>query len=113
MPVGKYFEMSLLMSHFWSQMTGYKDIFHGYNESRLKRTFFDGPLVFAITEFDCTYNILKIEFSFYCNIAMLRVKMSFVLCDIVTTERSAMKQDCVQSIVEFRTDIQKIKQKCL
>ncbi len=24
-----------IMSHFWSQMTGYKDIFHGYNESRL------------------------------------------------------------------------------
>ncbi len=24
-----------IMSHFWSQMTGYKDSFHGYNESRL------------------------------------------------------------------------------
>ncbi len=24
-----------IMSHFWSQMTGYKDIFQGYNESRL------------------------------------------------------------------------------
>jgi len=26
-----------IMSHFWSQMTGYgyKDIFHGYNESQL------------------------------------------------------------------------------
>jgi len=24
-----------IMSRFWSQMTGYKDIFHGYNESRL------------------------------------------------------------------------------
>jgi len=24
-----------IMSHFWSQMAGYKDIFHGYNESQL------------------------------------------------------------------------------
>jgi len=24
-----------IMSHFWSQMTGYKDIFHGCNESQL------------------------------------------------------------------------------
>ncbi len=24
-----------ITSHLWSQMTGYKDIFHGYNESRL------------------------------------------------------------------------------
>ncbi len=45
--------MNKIMSHFWSQMTGYKDIFQGYNESRLKQTFFDGPLVFVITEFDC------------------------------------------------------------
>ena len=42
-----------ITSHFWSQMTGYKDMFHGYNESRLYRTFFDVPRVFAITEFDC------------------------------------------------------------
>jgi len=34
------------MSHFWSQMTGYK---HGYNESRY-RTFFYGPRVFVITK---------------------------------------------------------------
>jgi hypothetical protein len=27
--------LNKIMSHFWSQMTGYKDIFHGYNESRL------------------------------------------------------------------------------
>jgi len=27
--------MNKIMSHFWSQMTGYKDVFHGYNESRL------------------------------------------------------------------------------
>jgi len=34
-----YNELTLItnktLSHFWSQMTGYKDIFHGYNESRL------------------------------------------------------------------------------
>jgi len=24
-----------IMSHFWSQITGYKDSFHGYNKSRL------------------------------------------------------------------------------
>ncbi len=24
-----------IMAHIWSQMTGYKDVFHGYNESQL------------------------------------------------------------------------------
>ncbi len=33
-------------------MTGYKDIFHCYNESQLLQTFFDGPRVFLITEFE-------------------------------------------------------------
>jgi len=49
-----------IMSHFWSQMTGYNNSFHGYNKSRLWRNiFWWSPSVRYNRVLDCTVKFTK------------------------------------------------------